>query len=128
MKHVWCIEDGTCMSLITFYKPSISRPILHWRFVKCNIQKHGQYTHYDQWKMLWPPIWFHNVNINIHCRIFFFTTSLNIWKNQICKKTLGSGKSFFIKYLTNYLTNQGKRVLILATTSAWRIDFHQQLK
>lgn len=34
--------------------------------------------------------------------------------------TLGSGKSLFIKYLTNYLinylTNQGKKVLILATS------------
>lgn len=34
--------------------------------------------------------------------------------------TLGSGKSFFIKYLTKYLikylTNQGKKLLILATS------------
>jgi hypothetical protein len=37
---------------------------------------------------------------------------------KFLKGSLGSGKSFFIKYLTIYLTNQGKNVLLSITIGA----------
>jgi primosomal protein N' len=46
---------------------------------------------------------------------------------KLLEGTFGSGKSLFINHLINYLTNQGKKVLIL-TTSVMAIKLHQQLK
>ncbi len=44
--------------------------------------------------------------------------SKNLTRLHVLEETLGSGKTFFIKYFTHYLQMQGKNVLLTSITKA----------